>query len=155
MIAALLAKLLVVKPVAEIVPELIEIPEPAVNPSWIPKLEMSALVIFNLEKSIAAPEATSAFAIVDLVAIEPKPKLVLAPDAVVAPVPPFAIAISVALHVPVVIVPTVAKFVSDVKDVFEVAVIFPAVVAVVAVVALPKKLVAVTSLLNVFAPAIV
>ena len=56
------------------------------------------------------------------------------------------------LQVPVVIVPTVFKLVSDVNVVFVVAVIFPAVVA---VVAFPKKLGAVTSALNVFAPAIV
>lgn len=37
------------------------------------------------------------------------PKFVKAPDAVVAPVPPLAIAISVALHVPEVIVPTLDK----------------------------------------------
>ena len=29
-----------------------EIPDPAVNPSWIPKPVMFAFVIFNLEKSI-------------------------------------------------------------------------------------------------------
>jgi hypothetical protein len=80
------------------------------------------------------------------------PKLVLAPAVVVAPVPPFATAIAVPLHVPEVIVPTVFKFDKDVNVEFDVAVILPAVVA---VVALPKKLVAVTSPLNVFAPAIV
>ena len=85
---------------------------------------------------MAAVASTSASAIVDLVAIAPKPKLVLAPDAVVAPVPPFAIAISVALHVPAVMVPTVAKLANEVNVVFEVAVILPAVVA---VVALPVK----------------
>jgi hypothetical protein len=78
------------------------------------------------------------------------PKLALAPAAVVAPVPPFATAIVVPLHVPEVIVPTVFKFDKDVNVVFEVAVILPAVVA---VVALPKKFGAVTSLLNVLAPA--
>lgn len=118
----------------------------------MPKPEMSALVIFNLEKSIAAPDATSAFEIVDLVAKEPKPKFVLAPVAVVAPVPPFAIATSVALQTPEVIVPTVAKLTKEVNVELVVAVML---LAVVAVVALPKKLVAVTSLLNVFAPAIV
>ncbi len=101
---------------------------------------------------MAALASTSASAMVDLVAIEPKPKFVLAPDAVVAPVPPLAIATSVALHVPEVIVPTVAKFAKEVKEVLDVAVMLPAVVA---VVALPKKLVAVTSLLKVLAPAIV
>ena len=129
-----------------------EIPDPAVNPSWIPKPVMFAFVIFNLEKSIAALEATSAFTMVDFVAKDPKPKFVLASAAVVAPVPPLAIAISVPLQTPEVIVPTVAKFNKDVKDVFDVAVMFPAVVA---VVALPKKLGAVISALNVFAPAMV
>ena len=81
---------------------------------------------------MAALASTSASAMVDLVAIEPKPKFVLAPDAVVAPVPPLAIATSVALHVPEVIVPTVAKFAKEVKDVLDVAVMLPAVVAVVA-----------------------
>ena len=42
------------------------------------------------------------------------------------------LAILVPLHVPLVIVPTVARFDRDVNVVFEVAVIFPAVVAVVA-----------------------
>jgi len=60
------------------------------------------------------------------------------------------VAIAVPLHTPVVIVPTVAKFDKEVNVVLEVAVIFPAVVA---VVALPKKLGAVISLPNVFAPA--
>jgi hypothetical protein len=64
----------------------------------------------------------------------------------------LAISISVPLHVPVVIVPTVAKLAKEVKVVLDVAVIFPAVVA---VVAFPKKLGAVISVLNVFAPAIV
>ena len=49
---------------------------------------MFALVIFNLAKSIAAPEATSALAIVDFVANDPNPRFVLAAAAVVAPVPP-------------------------------------------------------------------
>ncbi len=40
------------------------------------------------------------------VAIVPSPRLVLAPAAVVAPVPPFAKAIVVAFHVPAVKVPT-------------------------------------------------
>jgi len=48
-------------------------------------------VKFNFEYAIAALEATSASAIVDLVAIVPSPKFVLAPEAVVDPVPPFAI----------------------------------------------------------------
>lgn len=157
-------KLDVVNPVAEIVPELIEIPDPAVNPSWIPKPVIFALVIFNFEKSIAAPEATSVFAIVDLVANDPKPRFVLASVAFVAPVPPFAIATSVPLHTPLAIVPTVAKLANEVNVVFDVAVILPAVLAVVALpdkfpvtfpVTLPIKLGAVTSLLNVFAPAIV
>jgi hypothetical protein len=81
-----------------------------------------------------------------------KPRFVLAPAAVVAPVPPFATAIVVPLHVPEVIVPTVFKFDKDVNVVFVVAVILPAVVA---VVAFPKKFGAETSLLNVLAPAIV
>lgn len=98
-----------VKPVTEIVPDDKEIPDPAVNPSCIPKPVMFAFVIFNLEKSIAAPEATSAFAIVDLVANVPKPKFVLASEAVVAPVPPFASAIAVPLHTPLVMVPTPVK----------------------------------------------
>ena len=50
------------------------------------------------------------------------------------------------------IVPTVAKLTNEVNVVFDVAVILPAVEA---VVALPKKFAAVTSLLNVLAPAIV
>ena len=88
------------------------------------------------------------------------PKLVKAAAAVVAPVPPFAIAISVALQVPEVIVPIVFKFDREVNVVFVVAVIFPAVDAVVALpvtfpVQLPIKLGAVKSLLNVFTPAIV
>jgi hypothetical protein len=70
----------------------------------------------------------------------------------VAPVPPLAISTSVPLQVPVVIVPTVSKLAKEVKVVLDVAVML---LAVVAVVALPKKLVAVTSLLKVFAPAIV
>jgi hypothetical protein len=113
---------------------------------------MSALVIFNLEKAIAAPEATSVFEIDELVAKDPKPKFVLAAAAVVAPVPPLAISIVEALHTPEVIVPTVAKLAKEVNVVLEVAVMFPAVEA---VVAFPKKLGAVISVLNVFAPAIV
>ena len=80
------------------------------------------------------------------------PKLVNAAEAVVAPVPPLLIAMVVPLHVPLVIVPTVVKLAREVKVVLDVAVILPAVVE---VVALPKKLGAVTSLLNVFAPTIV
>lgn len=98
-----------VNPVTEMVPEESEIPEPAVKPSWIPKPAMSALVIFNFAKSIAAPEATSALAMVDFVAKDPNPKFVLAPAAVVAPVPPLAIATSVPLQTPLVIVPTLVK----------------------------------------------
>lgn len=144
------ARFAVVNPVAEMTPALIEIPEPAVNPSCTPKPVMSAFVIFNLENAIAAPEATSALEMLELVANVPKPKFVLAAAGVVAPVPPLAISIVDALQVPEVIVPTVAKLARDVKVVLEVAVMFPAVVA---VVAFPKKLVAVTSLLKVFAPA--
>ena len=110
-----------------------------------------AFVIFNFEKSIAAVEATSAFAILELVANDPKPRLVLAPAAVVAPVPPFASAIAVPLHTPEVIVPSVFKFAKEVNVVFIVAVILPAFVA---VVAFPDKL-PIILLLNVFAPAIV
>ena len=80
------------------------------------------------------------------------PKLYLASEALIAPVPPFVTSIVVPLQVPLVIVPTVAKLASEVNVVFVVAVILPAVEA---VVALPKKFAAVTSLLNVFAPAIV
>ena len=140
------------KPVTKIEPEAIEIPEPAVNPSWTPKPVISALVIFNLEKAIAAAASTSALTKDVFVAKVPNPKFVLASAAVVAPVPPLAIAISVALQVPEVIVPTVPRLVKEVKVVFDVAVIFPAVVA---VVALPKKLGAVISVLKVFAPVIV
>ncbi len=150
--AALLAKLFVVRPVALIVPAAIDIPEPAVRLSWIPNPEIFALVILNFEKSIAALAITSEFEIVDLVASAPNPKFVLASDAVVAPVPPFEIPMVVPLQVPLVIVPIVFKFNKEVNVVFEVAVIFPAAVA---VEALPKKLGAVMSLLNVFAPAIV
>jgi hypothetical protein len=57
--------------------------------------DKSAFVIapvkFNFEYAIAALEETSASEIVDLVAIVPSPKFVLAPEAVVDPVPPFAI----------------------------------------------------------------
>ena len=67
----------------------------------------------------------------------------------VAPVPPLAISMVEALQVPLVIVPTVLKLTKEVKVVFEVAVIFPAVVA---VVALPKKLGAVTSCVNLAFP---
>jgi hypothetical protein len=82
------------------------------------------------------------------------PKLVLASAAVVAPVPPFAIAIVVPLQVPLVIVPTVFKFDKDVSVLFAVAVILPAVVAVVALPdKSPIKFGAVTVALNVFAPA--
>jgi hypothetical protein len=85
-----------------------------------------------------------------------KPKLVLASAELVAPVPPFAIAIVVPLQVPLVMVPTVFKFVKEVNVAFEVAVMFPAVVAVVALpVKSPTKLGAVIFALNVFAPAIV
>ena len=65
-----------------------------------------------------------------------KPKLVLAPAAVVAPVPPFAMAMVVPFHTPVVIVPTVFKFGRAVNVLLDVAVMLPAVVA---VVALPDK----------------
>ena len=82
----------------------------------MPKPVMSALEIFNLENAIAAPEATSAFEIVELVAKDPNPKFVLAPAAVVAPVPPLAIATSVALQIPDVILPVNDK--SPVKKVF-------------------------------------
>ena len=44
-----------------------------------------------------------------LFAVGSAPKFVKAPVAVVAPVPPFAIAIVVPLHTPVVIVPTLVK----------------------------------------------
>ena len=101
MIAALDAKLLVVKLEAEIVPDEIEIPEPAVN---------------------------GACTLVPITS----PRFTLASDAVVAPVPPFSIAIAVPLQVPVVIVPTVERFINDVKELFEVAVILPAIVAVAA-----------------------
>ena len=40
------------------------------------------------------------------VAIDPSSSAVLAPDAVVAPVPPYAIPIAVPCHTPVAIVPT-------------------------------------------------
>ena len=55
-----------------------------------------------------------------------KPKFVLAPAAVVAPVPPLAIAISVALHVPEVIVPTEVKLEPVTVDFNEVPVNVPA-----------------------------
>ena len=72
----------------------------------------------------------------------------------------LSFAIAVPLQIPLVIVPTVARFDKEVNVVFDVAVIFPAVVAVVALpvrspVTLPIKFGAVTSLVNVFAPAIV
>ena len=111
-------KFAVVNPVAEIVPEAIEIPEPAVN---------GACTFVPITK----------------------PKFALASAAVVAPVPPLAISIVDALQVPEVIVPTVAKLVNDVKVVFDVAVMLPAVVA---VVALPRKLGAVTSCVNLAFP---
>jgi len=44
-----------------------------------------------------------------LFAVGSAPKFVKAPDAVIAPVPPFAIAIVVPLQTPVVIVPTLVK----------------------------------------------
>jgi hypothetical protein len=44
-----------------------------------------------------------------LFAVGSAPKFVKAPVALVAPVPPFAIAIVVPLHTPVVIVPTLVK----------------------------------------------
>lgn len=54
------------------------------------------------------------------------------PVELVTPVPPCATSMVVALQVPMVIVPTDARFASEVNVEFEVAVIFPAVVAVVA-----------------------
>ena len=95
-----------------------------------------------------------------LFAVASAPKLVNAPAAVVAPVPPFDKAIVVPLQIPEVIVPTVFKFANEVIVVFVVAIIFPAVDAVVALpdklpVTFPIKLGAVISLLKVFAPAIV
>ncbi len=64
MIPAVELRLFVVKPVAEIVPTLIEIPEPAVNPSCTPRPVISAFVIFNFENGIAAVDEMSAFTIV-------------------------------------------------------------------------------------------
>jgi hypothetical protein len=55
----------------------------------------------------------------------------------VTPVPPFATAIAVPLHTPLVIVPTVFKFDIEVSVVLFVDVIFTAVVALVAVAAFP------------------
>jgi hypothetical protein len=121
-IAAFEARFEVVNPVTEMVPEEREIPDPAVNPSWMPKPEMSARVIFNLENAMAAEASTSALTMADLVAKDPKPKFVLAPEAVVAPVPPLAIAISVALQMPEVILPVKDK--SPVKNVL-VLLLFP------------------------------
>ena len=100
MIPAVGLRLELDKPVTKIAPEEMEIPEPAVNPSWIPRLVILALVIFNLVKSIAAEASTSAFTMADLVDNDPKPKFVLAPAAVVAPVPPLARLIVVPLQVP-------------------------------------------------------
>ena len=97
-------------------------------------------------KDVASVPVTSVLRL----ALDWAPKLVNAAPAVIAPVPPFAMAIVVPLQVPEVIVPTVFKLDKDVNVEFEVAVIFPALVA---VVALPKKFGAVTSLLNVLAPA--
>ena len=68
------------------------------------------------------------------------PKLVSAVGAVVAPVPPFAMAIAVPLQVPAVIVPTVFKLLKEVNEVLDVAVMLTAELAFaakVAVAALP------------------
>ena len=67
LIAAFEAKLFEVRPVAEILPEAIEIPEPGVRASWIPKFVIFDLEIFNFEKSIDAFASTSAFKMVDLI----------------------------------------------------------------------------------------
>jgi hypothetical protein len=125
--------------------------DPAVTPLLLSVVEKvpEPVPVTSPDKVVVALPAITSVPIV-------KPKLVLASEAVVAPVPPFAIAIVVPLQVPLVIVPTVFKFDKEVNVVFEVAVIFPAVIAVVALPdKSPIKFGAVTVELNVFAPAIV
>ena len=63
-------------------------------------IPFTTVIVFE-SAEINVPEAP-----VFWVAIVPRPRFVLAPAAVVAPVPPFATAIAVAFHVPTVRVPT-------------------------------------------------
>ena len=65
---------------------------------------------YPLPESSVAVGATVAFKFDCLIAISSIPRFVLAPLAVVEPVPPFARAIVVPFHVPVVIVPRVVIF---------------------------------------------
>ena len=78
-----------------------------------------------------------AFAAITLVPIT-NPKFILAEAAVVAPVPPFAISISVPLHTPEVIVPTLVKLELNTLDAKVVPVsVFAS--AVIVILALPSK----------------
>ena len=63
-------------------------------------IPFTTVIVFE-SAEVNVPEAP-----VFWVAIVPRPRFVLAPAAVVAPVPPFATAIAVAFHVPTVSVPT-------------------------------------------------
>ena len=112
-------------------------------------------IVLPVVNAVAVPE-TVPIKVVDVNEVNPVTELTVPPKVIVVEpkvVELFAnllLAIAVPLQTPLVIVPTVFKFDKEVNVVLEVAVIFPAVVA---VVELPKKLAAVTSLLNVFEPA--
>ena len=112
-------------------------------------------IVLPVVSAVAVPE-TVPIKVVDVNEVNPVTEVTVPPNVIVVEpkvVELFAnllLAIAVPLQTPLVIVPTVFKFDKEVNVVLEVAVIFPAVVA---VVELPKKLAAVTSLLNVFEPA--
>ena len=104
------------------VPNVVKLEEPAQVDIAVfstlpkPKLVLAAAAV----EAPVPPSATGKSVIPDIeppviltlleacVDIEPSPRLVLAVDTSVAPVPPLATAIAVPVHVPVVIVPTVA-----------------------------------------------
>ena len=113
-------------------------------------------IVLPVVNAVAVPESVP-IKVVEVNEVKPVTEVTVPPNViavdpnVVELFTNLLLAIAVPLQTPLVIVPTVFKFVKEVNVVLEVAVIFPAVVA---VVALPKKLGAVTSLPNVFAPAI-
>ena len=113
-----------------------DVGNPAIVAAAIPPTLFTVVAKLPLPDPVTSPvKVVLAVAAITSVPIT-KPKLVLAPAAVVAPVPPFAMAMVVPFHTPVVIVPTVFKFGRAVNVLLDVAVMLPAVVA---VVALPDK----------------
>ena len=113
-----------------------DVGNPAIVAAAIPPTLFTVVAKLPLPDPVTSP-VNVVLAVADITSVPiDNPKLVLAPAAVVAPVPPLAIAMVVPLHTPLVMVPTEFKFGREVIVLLDVAVMLPAVVA---VVALPDK----------------